>query len=172
MSMFASRILRVGRQERNWVERSVPLRSGLSIDPESSKPALHSKAGERDAEVGTNDLAMYILAADRDASHLASMYDPLHPAVIRTLRTLTELACETESPLSICGEIASDPSMTAFLVGLGVKRLSMAPQWILPVGLVLASIDTAEWAEIAEQALQAGTSAEVRRLLREAHGAD
>jgi phosphotransferase system enzyme I (PtsI) len=117
--------------------------------------------------VGTNDLAMYMLAVDRDASHMASYYDPLHPALIRTLKGLTELADRTGKSLSICGEIAGDPTLTGFLVGLGLTRLSMAPQWILPVGLVLASIDAAEWTSLADRAAQAATPDEVRGLLRE-----
>jgi phosphotransferase system enzyme I (PtsI) len=117
--------------------------------------------------VGTNDLAMYMLAVDRDASHMASYYDPLHPALIRTLKTLAELAEATGKCLSICGEIAGDPTLTGFLIGLGLTRLSMAPQWILPVGLVLASVDTAEWKGIAARAARAATPDEVRALLRE-----
>ncbi len=117
--------------------------------------------------VGTNDLAMYMLAVDRDASHMASYYDPLHPALIRTLKNLSELAETTGKSLSICGEVAGDPTLTGFLIGLGLTRLSMAPQWILPVGLVLASIDTAEWKDIATRAARAATPDEVRALLRE-----
>jgi phosphotransferase system enzyme I (PtsI) len=117
--------------------------------------------------VGTNDLTMYLLAVDRDAPHLADYYDPLHPAVIRVLRDLVHIAERQGKPLSVCGEMAGDPSLTGFLVGLGVTRLSMAPQWILPVGLMLASIDSLAWSTLAERAARASTAAQVRKLLRE-----
>ncbi len=117
--------------------------------------------------VGTNDLTMYLLAADRDAAHVASYYDPLHPAMIRALRTLVRAADDADKPLSVCGEMAGDPSLTGFLVGLGVTRLSMAPQWILPVGLMLASIDSVAWSGLAQEAARAPSAERVRTLLRE-----
>ncbi len=117
--------------------------------------------------VGTNDLAMYVLAVDRDAAHLASYYDPMHPAVIRVLAGLVRVADEAGKPLSICGEMAGDPSLTGFLVGMGITRMSMAPQWILPVGLMLASIDSQSWKTLAEQAARASSAERVRALLRE-----
>lgn len=117
--------------------------------------------------VGTNDLAMYVLAVDRDAAHLAAYSDPMHPAFLRVLRGLARVAEEAGKQLSLCGEIAGDPSLTGFLVGLGYTRLSMAPQWILPVGLMLASIDSVEWTRVADEAAAAPTAEDVRRILRE-----
>jgi phosphotransferase system enzyme I (PtsI) len=119
------------------------------------------------ASVGSNDLTMYLLATDRDSAHLAPYYDPLHPAVIRALKTLVLLAEETQTPLSICGEIAADPSMTGVLLGLGFTRLSMSPQWILPVGLSLPDLEVSEWRELMDQVLELGTADEVRKAVRE-----
>jgi phosphoenolpyruvate-protein kinase (PTS system EI component) len=110
---------------------------------------------------------MYVLAVDRDAAHLAPYYDPMHPSLIRVLRSLVRVADEHGKPLSICGEMAGDPSFTGFLVGLGVTRLSMAPQWILPVGLMLASIDSLAWGVLAEEASRASSVEKVRTLMRE-----
>lgn len=117
--------------------------------------------------VGTNDLTMYLLSVDRDAAQVANYYDPLHPAVIRALRDLVIESERAGKVLSICGEMAGDPSFTGFLVGLGITRLSMAAQWILPVGLMLASIETVKWKECVERAAAAATSAGVRAVLRE-----
>jgi phosphotransferase system enzyme I (PtsP) len=110
---------------------------------------------------------MYLLAADRDAALVAAYYDPLHPAMIRALRTIVRAADEADKPLSVCGEMAGDPSLTGFLVGLGLCRLSMAPQWILPVGLMLASIDSDAWRGLADEAARAPSAERVRTLLRE-----
>ncbi len=118
--------------------------------------------------VGTNDLTMYVLAADRDASHLAPWYDACHPAVVRILRDLARLGEEAGRTVSLCGEIAADPTFTGLLVGLGLDRLSMAPQWILPVGSRLAAMSRAEWREVADAAAARSSAEEVRRTVREA----
>jgi phosphoenolpyruvate-protein kinase (PTS system EI component) len=57
--------------------------------------------------------------------------------------------------------------LTGLLVGLGITRLSMAPQWILPVGLMLVSIDQAHWREVADRACAAPTADRVRAVLRD-----
>ncbi|HET9887342.1 MAG TPA: putative PEP-binding protein, partial [bacterium] len=80
---------------------------------------------------------------------------------------LVGIADETGKPFSICGEMAGDPSLTGLLVGLGITRLSMAPQWILPVGLMLVSIDSTRWSEIADRACAAPTGDRVRAVLRD-----
>lgn len=121
--------------------------------------------------VGTNDLTMYILAADRDDPHLSQYYDPCHPAVVRALRDLATLARDIGRPLGVCGEIAADPTLTGLLVGLGIERLSMNPQWIVPVGQVVGSLDTSVWRQVALEAANLGTTEDVRRCLREAQPA-
>lgn len=121
--------------------------------------------------VGTNDLTMYVLAADRDASHLAPWYDACHPAIVRILRDLARQGQAAGKPLSICGEIAADPTFTGLLVGLGVERLSMAPQWILPVGHVVSAMEAAAWKEVANLAAAQSSAEEVRRTVRDAQKA-
>ncbi|MBZ0267727.1 phosphoenolpyruvate--protein phosphotransferase, partial [bacterium] len=122
--------------------------------------------------VGTNDLTMYLLAVDRDAAHLSAYYEPCHPAVLRALRDLAALGRKTGRTVSVCGELASDPSLTGLLLGLGIERLSMNPQWIVPVGQVLGSMDSTEWAEIAAEAASLPSPEAVRAHLRAAAGTD
>jgi phosphotransferase system enzyme I (PtsI) len=144
----------------------------LSIGAMIEHPAAVEMAPEIFAEadfvsVGTNDLTMYTLGVDRDAAHLSTYYDSMHPSILRVLHRLATLAEETEKPFSICGEMAGDPSLTGLLVGLGITRLSMAPQWILPVGLMLVSIDQARWREVADRACASPTADRVRAVLRD-----
>jgi len=122
--------------------------------------------------VGTNDLTMYLLAADRDAAHIAAWYDPFHPAVLRTLRRIVEEAARAGKPLSVCGEIAADPQMTALLLGLGFTRLSMQPQWIVPVGSRIGSVDTDRWRQVADEVLAMDSAPAIRRRVREADRED
>ncbi len=77
--------------------------------------------------VGSNDLTMYTLAIDRGDEHVAHLYDPLHPAVLRLIQFSAEAALHARIPVSICGEMAGDPRYTALLLGLGFRELSMIP---------------------------------------------
>jgi len=77
--------------------------------------------------VGTNDLIQYLLAVDRVNDRVAHLYEPSHPAVIRTLRMILESAHEHRKPVSICGEMAGDPIYVSLLLGLGADDLSMTP---------------------------------------------
>jgi phosphotransferase system enzyme I (PtsI) len=75
--------------------------------------------------IGSNDLTMYTLAIDRGDEHVAHLYNPLHPAVLRLMQFASAAAVRARIPISICGEIAGDPRFTALLVGLGFRQLSM-----------------------------------------------
>jgi phosphotransferase system enzyme I (PtsI) len=76
--------------------------------------------------IGTNDLTMYTLAIDRGDEQVASLYNPLHPAVLRVIQFATESALRARIPVNICGEIAGDPRYSALLLGLGIRHLSMS----------------------------------------------
>ena len=91
--------------------------------------------------IGSNDLTMYTLAADRANEHVAHLYDPLHPAVLRLIQFATGAALRARIPISICGEIAGDPRFTALLVGLGLHELSMTPAAIPHVKQRIRNMD-------------------------------
>ena len=91
--------------------------------------------------IGSNDLTMYTLAADRANEHVAHLYDPLHPAVLRLIQFATGAALRARIPISICGEIAGDPKFTALLVGLGLHELSMTPAAIPHVKQRIRNMD-------------------------------
>jgi len=76
--------------------------------------------------IGSNDLTMYTLAVDRTDDQVARLYDPLHPAILRLIQFSAAAADRAGITVSICGEIAGDPRFTAILLGLGLRRLSMA----------------------------------------------
>ncbi|MFQ5665079.1 MAG: phosphoenolpyruvate--protein phosphotransferase [Candidatus Binatia bacterium] len=80
--------------------------------------------------IGTNDLIQYVLAVDRNNRKVASLYEPLHPAVIGCLAQAVQAAKQAGKSVSICGEMASDPVCTLLLVGLGFDDLSMGPFFI------------------------------------------
>lgn len=76
--------------------------------------------------IGTNDLTMYTLAIDRGEERVASLYNPLHPSVLRLIQFTVEAGLRARIPVSVCGEIAGDPRYTALLLGMGVRDFSMA----------------------------------------------
>ncbi|NYT64947.1 phosphoenolpyruvate--protein phosphotransferase [Alcaligenaceae bacterium] len=83
--------------------------------------------------IGTNDLIQYTLAIDRGDSDVADMYDPTHPAVLRLIAHVINVAERAGIPVSMCGEMAGDVSVTRMLLGLGLTRFSMHPQQMLDV---------------------------------------
>ena len=93
--------------------------------------------------IGTNDLIQYTLAIDRSDEAVASLYDPLHPAVLR-LVTLTILGGRRAGlPVALCGEMAGDPALTRLLLGMGLRQLSMHPAQLLEVKQQVLKTDCA-----------------------------
>jgi phosphoenolpyruvate-protein phosphotransferase (PTS system enzyme I) len=112
------------RAEGAVFHESVPL--GVMIEIPSAAMISDLLAREADFfSVGTNDLIQYTLAIDRQNEHVAYMYEPLDPAVLRLLQRVSVSAREANIPLAMCGEMAGDPLYAAILLGLGFQHLSM-----------------------------------------------
>jgi phosphocarrier protein FPr len=115
--------------------------------------------------VGTNDLTQYTLAAERGNAAVASLSDPLHPAVLRLIRLTVEAAAAAGRRVAVCGEVAGDRLAIPLLIGLGVTELSMNAVAIPAAKQAVRATDAARAAGLAEQALDAESAADVRRLL-------
>ncbi|HET8596292.1 MAG TPA: phosphoenolpyruvate--protein phosphotransferase [Castellaniella sp.] len=83
--------------------------------------------------IGTNDLIQYVLAIDRGDKDVASLYDPMHPAVLRLIAHTINVGERVGKPVSVCGEMAGDVRVTRMLLGLGLTGFSMHPQQLLDV---------------------------------------
>jgi len=94
--------------------------------------------------IGTNDLIQYTLAIDRSDEAVANLYDPLHPAVLRLIAQTLEAGARAGVPVSVCGEMAGDSSMTRLLLGMGLKQFSMHPVQIYEVKQEVLRSDVAE----------------------------
>jgi phosphotransferase system enzyme I (PtsI) len=116
--------------------------------------------------VGTNDLIQYALAVDRNNQHVADLYEPLHPAILRMLRSVAAAGREAGIPVSLCGEMGGDARLTPLLVGLGVRRLSAHPRSLQRLRRVVAELETERLAELAARCCDLATAAEVDDLLR------
>jgi phosphoenolpyruvate-protein phosphotransferase len=114
--------------------------------------------------LGTNDLAQYVLAADRGNAAVASLSDPLHPAVLRLIERVARVAGEHDRRVAVCGETAGDPLAIPILLGLGVTELSMDPRRIAAAKQAVRATDLGPARRLAARALAAESAAEVRRL--------
>ncbi len=134
--------------------------------------ALEARALAAEAEffaIGTNDLVQYTLAVDRANAAVAHLYDPLHPAVLELIDRTCRAGAEAGIPVSLCGEMASEPLGAIALVGLGLTRLSCNPLLIPEIRAVLERLEAARAREVLEHARRSGaTGPEIRQALLDA----
>jgi len=153
------------RREGVPFREDVPV--GLNLEVPSA--ALTADLLAREAEffsVGTNDLIQYLLAVDRTDPRVAHLYQPLHPAVLRTLDTIARAAEAHRLPLSVCGEMAAQPLPAVLLVGLGYRELSMTPSAVPRVKAALRAVRAEEARDVALRCLLLGTEAEIEAFAR------
>ena len=116
--------------------------------------------------VGTNDLIQYAFAADRENDDVAHLHQPLHPAVLRTLKALVEMARAAGVRISICGDMAGDPFLTWILIGLGFRELSMDRDRIPLVKGIVRGSSVAEAEAMVREALGLEDESQVGELLQ------
>jgi phosphotransferase system enzyme I (PtsI) len=144
---------------------------GIMVEVPSVALLADHFAGEADFfSLGTNDLTQYALAVDRGMSKVAWLYDPFHPAVLRLIKMVADSGQRTNTPVSICGEMAGDPLATTLLLGLGLDCLSLSPGLIPEVKEVIRAIHAEKAREIADECLAMDTGTEVREYLGDAVG--
>lgn len=91
--------------------------------------------------IGSNDLVQYILAVDRTNEHIADLYVPYHPAVLRALKRIVDAATKQQTDLSICGDMATDPRLIPFLLGIGLTKFSMDSRRLPQIQEVISGTD-------------------------------
>jgi phosphotransferase system enzyme I (PtsI) len=111
--------------------------------------------------IGTNDLIQYMLAIDRGNDRIAHLYEPAHPAILRTLKRIIDDAHRMNIPVSVCGEMAGDPTYAALLLGMGVDSLSMAPPNVPAVKFLIRAMTMADARNLANEALSLTSPAEI-----------
>lgn len=115
--------------------------------------------------IGTNDLSQYALAVDRGDHQVNDMNAPIDPSVIRLIKIVVEAANKQQIPVSVCGEVASDPRYTPLLLGLGIQELSVAPCFIPLIKNAVRNTSIVEAVALAEKSLQLASSQEILDLL-------
>ena len=117
--------------------------------------------------LGTNDLIQYCLAVDRTDDRVSEFYEPLHPAVLRLIRLVRRAAARHGIPVSLCGEMASDPALLGLLVGLGLTDFSMTPAAIPMARETIRDLHAGRARALASHVLTLATAAEIERYLFE-----
>lgn len=155
---------------KSWMRHSgidfdpdLPL--GLMIEVPSAALTADVLARECDFfSIGTNDLTQYTLAVDRGNEHVAHLYDPLHPAVLTLISHSARAGARAGIPVSLCGEMASNPLAVPILVGLGIGELSGTPAAVPIVKEIVHALDYGDAQADARSAREVGTAAEVRAI--------
>jgi phosphoenolpyruvate-protein phosphotransferase (PTS system enzyme I) len=142
---------------------------GVMVEVPSAVLLADRLAAESDfISLGTNDLTQYVLAVDRTNENVNHLFDSLHPAVLRSIKMTCDAAKEAGIPITVCGEMASNPVHVVVLLGLGLRDLSMTPKAIPAIKRIIRTIDLVTAEKIVRHALTLSTPAEVNRHVAEA----
>jgi len=138
------------------------LETGVMIEVPSAAVIADLIAPEVDFfSIGTNDLIQYTVAVDRVNHHVADLYRPTHPAVVRLIKQTVMAAENAGIWTGVCGEMAGDIRLTPLLLGLGVQELSVGPHQVPRVRRAIRALNHPECAAMADVALRTGISQEI-----------
>jgi phosphotransferase system enzyme I (PtsI) len=143
------------------------IKIGAMIEIPSASVTADILAREVDFfSIGTNDLIQYTLAIDRINEHVSYLYEPLHPAILRIIRTIVQSAHQGGIRVAICGEMAAEPAYALILLGLGLDEFSMNPISIPKVKKVLRISRFEETRSLVEQLFRFSTASEIECYVR------
>ncbi len=153
-------------------EEGIPFRRDIPVGMmvETPAAALLAAGFTREASflsIGSNDLTQYTLAVDRSNERVAHLYSSHNPAVIRLIHQVIRAANRREVPVSLCGEMAGSPIYCQLLLGLGMRRLSMAPVDIPSIKRVIRHTTIEHCEFIARKIMQFDSDRQVLNYLRD-----
>ena len=139
---------------------------GIMVELPSAVEIADELAAESDfLSIGSNDLVQYILAVDRTNEHVADLYMPHHPAVLRSLKRIVDAAARHHTPLSLCGAIAADQRLLPFLLGIGIRTVSVEVNQLGQVHEWIAGLNVAEESARAGRVLKLGRIKDIEAAL-------
>ena len=146
-------------------KRDVPV--GMMVEVPAAALLADLFAREVDFfSIGTNDLIQYTLAVDRSDPGVASLYRSGDPSILRLIQTVTMAAKAQGIPVTVCGQMSSDPRFIPLLVGLGLRNLSVTPISIPEVKDVIGHLSAQKAEKIARHALTLDVARDVENYLR------
>lgn len=162
----------LNQAKRELIEEGLEIaeyKVGVMIEVPSAVYLAEVLANEVDfLSVGSNDLIQYLLAVDRNNASVADLYDEYHPAVLAALKYVVEGAKRAGKPVSICGEMASDPASALLLLGCGVDSLSVSMASLPRIKWLVRSFSCQQMQDIFNSAMQSHNPATIRALAENA----
>ena len=142
---------------------------GIMIEVPSAIYQAHALAKRVDfLSVGSNDLTQYMLAVDRNNPRVANLYDPFQPSVLQALIQVVQAAKQAQKPVSICGEMASDPLAIPLLLAMGFDALSMNSFSILRIKSIIRNISFEQTKNLLKEVLKIDNAKGIRAYLKAA----
>lgn len=153
------------------VRREIPIAAkvplGVMVEVPAAVLAIDQVVKEVDfLSIGSNDLIQYLLAVDRNNARVARLSEPLHPSVLRAIKMVIRAGANAGKPVSLCGEMAGSVFHTMVLLGMGLRRFSMARRYTTGVGRLIRAVSIKDAEETARRALTFATTSEVKSFLR------
>ena len=165
----ANQILEEMKQElRSEGKAFAPdLEVGAMIEVPSAAMTMDLLAKEvKFFSIGTNDLIQYALAVDRVNEKIAYLYEPAHPAVLRLVRQIIDVAHENHLWVGMCGEMAGEPALALLLLGMGLDSFSTSPVNLPRIKQMIRSVPTFRAKEVVKEAFRLSTGKEVEQFIR------
>lgn len=157
--------------EAEGIEHNAEPQLGAMVELPSAVEAIEGLARHADfLSVGTNDLVMYMLAVDRTNDRIGFMYKDYHPAVLRALERIAHTAAEYGTPVSMCGDTASNPALLDFLLGIGFTIFSLEPSQVPDIKRAIVTKSVQDARRVAETMLALETVTEVETFIHGSRG--
>lgn len=154
--------------KRDGLEYNPDMPVGIMVELPSAVMIAELLAQEVDFfSIGTNDLIQYSLGIDRANKYVSHLYQPLHPAVLRSIKHTVDAAHQAGIEVSLCGEVASDPYCVPILLGMQVDCVSMTPQAIPGIKRIIRQTTMADCLELLGQVLECRNVTTINRLVKE-----
>ncbi len=149
--------------EKEGIPCKTSISIGMMVEVPSAVTLINFLIPEIDfLSIGTNDLIQYTLAIDRSNEQVAYLYEPLHPAVLKMIKEIVDVAHQAKVPVNVCGEVAGNPIYIPVLVGLGVDEISLSAQNIPLIKKAISSISFKEAQDLTKKLVTFGSILEVR----------
>lgn len=142
---------------------------GIMVETPAAALTIDSYVGLADFfSIGTNDMVQYTVAVDRTNEHVADLYRPAHPAVLRLIQMVIEAGHRHDIPVSMCGQMCADPTFVVFLLGLGLRKFSVPPPLIPEVKKLVRSVSLEQAETLAREIMSLSDTRAITSHLRQA----
>ena len=153
--------------EKEEIRCARDVKIGLMVELPAVLEVIEELAQEADFfSIGTNDLIQYMLAVDRTNEKVANLYLPHHPAILRALKKVVNVANQYAKDVSICGDMVHEERYLNYLLGIGIRKLSLDTTYIPKIKNLIQTVDIHDAEELSEEVLKESRLTQVSQLLQ------